>query len=62
MLMINLVIPFNADLLTVMSDGTVRALNISVIPQTVCLVISNNFERVRLAGLLGKLKSYGISG
>ena len=62
MLMINLVIPFNAVLLTVMSDGTARALNISVTPQTVCLVISNNFERVRLAGLLGKLKSYGISG
>ena len=53
--MINLVIPFNADRLTVIYDGTVKALNISVTPQTVCLVISNNFERVRLAGLLSRI-------
>ena len=51
-----------ADLLTVVSDRIARVFNRSGATQAVALDISKAFERVWHAGLLHKLKSYGISG
>ena len=51
-----------ADLLTVVSDRIARAFNRSVATPAVALDISKAFDRVWHAGLLHKLKSYGISG
>ena len=52
-----------ADLLTVVSDRIARAFNRSGATQGVVLDISKAFDRVwHAAGLLHKLKSYGISG
>ena len=51
-----------ADLLTVVSDRIPRAFNRSGATQAVALDISRAFDRVWHAGLLHKLKSYGISG
>ena len=51
-----------ADLLTVVSDRTARAFNRYGATQAVALDISKVFDRVWHAGLLHKLKSYGISG
>ena len=49
-----------ADLLTVVSDRTARAFNRSGATRAVALDIA--LDRVWHAGLLQKLKSYGISG
>ena len=51
-----------ADLLTVVSDRIARALNRSGATRAVALDISKGFDRVWHAGLLHKLKPYGISG
>ena len=51
-----------ADLLTVVSDRTARAFNKSGATRAVALDISKAFDRVWHAGLLHKLKSYGILG
>ena len=51
-----------ADLLTVVSDKIARAFNRSGANRAVALDISKAFDRVWHAGLLHKLKSYGISG
>ena len=52
-----------ADLLTVVSDGTAWAFNRpEATGAAVALDISKAFDRVWHAGLLHKLKSYGISG
>ena len=51
-----------ADLLTVVSDRIARAFNRPGAARTVALDISKAFGRVWHAGLLHKLKSYGISG
>ena len=51
-----------ADLLTVVSDKIARAFNRSGATRAVTLDISKAFDRVWHAGLLHKLKSYGISG
>ena len=51
-----------ADLLTVVSDKIARAFNRFGATQAVTLDISKAFDRVWHAGLLHKLKSYGISG
>ena len=51
-----------ADLLTVVSDRIARAFNRSGATQAVARDISKAFDRVWHAGLLHKLKSYGISG
>ena len=51
-----------ADLLTVVSHRIARAFNRSGTTRAVALDISKAFERVWHAGLLYKLKSYGISG
>ena len=51
-----------ADLLTVVSGRIARAFKRSGATQAVALDISKAFERVWHAGLLHKLKSYGISG
>ena len=51
-----------ADLLTVVSDIVARAFNRSGATRAVALDISKAFDRVWYAGLLHKLKSYGISG
>ena len=51
-----------ADLPTVMSDRIARAFNKSGATRVVALDISKAFDRVWHAGLLHKLKSYGISG
>ena len=45
-----------------MSDRIARAFNRSGATQAVALDISKTFDRVWHAGLLHKLKSYGISG
>ena len=45
-----------------MSDRIARAFNRSGATQAVVLDISKAFDRVRHAGLLHKLNSYGISG
>ena len=50
------------DLLTVVSDRIARAFNRSVATRAVARNISKAFDRVWDAGLLHKLKSYGISG
>ena len=49
-----------ADLPTVVSDRITRAFNRSGTTQAVALDISKAFDRVWHAGLLHKLKSYGI--
>ena len=51
-----------ADLLTVVSDIVARAFNRSRPTRAVVLDISKAFDRVWHAGLLHKLKYYGISG
>ena len=51
-----------ADLLTVVSDRIARAFNKSGVSRAVALDISKAFDRVWHAGLLHKVKSYGISG
>ena len=51
-----------ADLLTVVSDRIARAFNRSWASRAVALDISKAFDRVWHAGLLHKLKFYGISG
>ena len=51
-----------ADLLTVVTDRIARAFNRSGATRPVALDISKAFNRVWDAGLLHKLKSYGISG
>ena len=51
-----------ADLLTGVSDRIVRAFNRSRATRAVALDISKAFDRVWHAGLLHRLKSYGISG
>ena len=51
-----------ADLLTVVSDRIARASSRSGATQAVALDISKDFDCVWHAGLLHKLKSYGISG
>ena len=51
-----------ADILTVVSDRIARAFNRSEATRAVALDISKAFNRVWHAGLLHKLKSYGISG
>ena len=51
-----------ADLLTVVSDRIARAFNRSGATRAVAFDISKAFDRVCHAGLLHKLKSYGISG
>ena len=51
-----------AYLLTVVSDRIARAFNRSGTTRAVALDISKAFDRVWDAGLLHKLKSYGISG
>ena len=51
-----------ADLLTVVSDRIARAFNRSGAIRAVALDISKAFDRVWHAGLINKLKSYGISG
>ena len=51
-----------ADIITVVSDRIVRAFNKSGATRGVALDISKVFDRVWDAGLLHKLKSYGISG
>ena len=51
-----------ADLLTVVSDRITRAFNRSGATRAVALDIPKAFNRVWHAGLLHKLKSFGISG
>ena len=51
-----------ADLLTVVSDRIARAFNRSGATRAVALDASKAFDRIWHAGLLHKLKSYGISG
>ena len=51
-----------ADLLTVVSDRIARAFNRSGATRAVTLDMLKAFDRVWHAGLLHKLKSYGISG
>ena len=51
-----------ADFLTVVSDRIARAFNRSGATRAVAVNISKAFDRVWHAGLLHKLKSYGISG
>ena len=51
-----------ADLLTVVPDRIARAFNRYGATRAVALDISKAFDRVWHAGLLHKLKSYGISG
>ena len=51
-----------ADLLPVVSDRIARAFNRSGATRSAALDISKAFDRVCHAGLLHKLKSYGISG
>ena len=51
-----------ADLLTVVADSIAGAFNRSGATRAVALDISKAFDRVWHAGLLHKLKSYGISG
>ena len=51
-----------ADLQTVVSDRIARAFNRSGAARAVVFDISKAFDRVWHAGLLDKLRSYGISG
>ena len=50
------------DFLTVVSDKIVKTFNRSRVTRTVVPDLSKGFDRVCYAGLLFKLKSYGISG
>ena len=50
------------DLLTIVSDKTARAFNRSGPTRAVARDMSKAFDRIWHAGLLHKLKSYGISG
>ena len=50
------------QVLTVVSDRIARAFNMSGATQAVALDISKDFSRVWHAGLLHKLRSFGISG
>ena len=52
----------SADLLKVLCNRIARAFNRSGATRAVALDISKAFDRVWHAGLLHKLKSYGISG
>ena len=52
----------NCKLQTVVSDRITRAFNRSGASRAVALDISKGFDRVWHAGLLHKLKSYGVSG
>ena len=51
-----------ADLLMVVFDRIARSFNRSAATRVVALDISKVFDRVWCAGLLHKLKSYGVSG
>ena len=51
-----------ADLLTVEGDRIARAFNRSGATRVIALDISKAFDSVWHAGVLHKLKSYGISG
>ena len=51
-----------ADVLTIVSDRIARSFNRSRASPAVALDISKAFDRVWHAGLLHKLKGYGISG
>ena len=51
-----------ADILTVVSDRIAKAFNRSGATRAIAFDISTAFDRVWHAGLLHKLKSYGISG
>ena len=51
-----------ADLLTVVSDRVARAFNRSETTRAVALDISKAFDGVWHAGLLHKIKSFGILG
>ena len=51
-----------ADVLTVLSDRIARSFNRSGVTQSVPLDISKTSDRVKVAGLLHKPKSYRISG
>ena len=51
-----------ADLLAVVCDRIARVFNWSGATQAIALDISKAFDRIWHAGLLHKLKSYGISG
>ena len=51
-----------SDLLTVVSDRTTKAFHRSGATRTAALDISKAFDRIWHAGLLHKLKSYGILG
>ena len=51
-----------ADLLKVVSDRVARAINRFGATRALALNISKAFDRVEHAGLLHKLKSYGLSG
>ena len=51
-----------SDLLTVVSDRIARVFNRSAATRAVALDISKAFDRVWHAGLLHKLKAYGLSG
>ena len=51
-----------ADLLTVVSDRVARAFNKSETTRAVALGISKAFDGVWHAGLLHKIKSFGILG
>ena len=53
---------FNCRSLTAVSDGIARAFNRSGATRAITLYISKDFDRVCLAGLLHKCKSYWISG
>ena len=54
--------PFNCDLLTVVSGRIARAVKRSGATRALALDISKAFDRVWHTGVLHKLKSYGISG